>query len=128
MKRVSQEHHNGCGIACVAMIAGVTYGEAQTAIFGKRRVRVKRTRARHLQKAFRKLGIDSSKLIELSQHLNYKNLKRDAILKVKSLRSKGRMWHWIVWDAKREAFIDPVKRKRDRYVRPPVRAYLKIRR
>ena len=33
IQRVFQKHEDGCGIACVAMLAGVSYEEACLAIF-----------------------------------------------------------------------------------------------
>lgn len=34
MRRVIQQHEHGCGIACVAMLAGVSYATACFDIFG----------------------------------------------------------------------------------------------
>jgi hypothetical protein len=52
MKRITQLHENGCGAACVAMIAGVSYPEAVRRI-GTRSV----TSARQIRAALLSYGI-----------------------------------------------------------------------
>src|SRR5271156_3925810 len=37
MRRIQQQHGNDCGVACVAMLAGVPYLFARKAVFGERR-------------------------------------------------------------------------------------------
>jgi hypothetical protein len=127
MKRISQLDEDGCGVACVAMIAGVSYHEARKRMFGDQNVTV--TRTRELREALRDFGIAcTGKLIPSTRRRHYKKLEQDAILKVKSLRSGKKDWHWMVWDNRRKRALDPEKEKDDRYVRPPVRSFLEIER
>ena len=124
MKRVVQVDDKGCGIACIAMLADISYKKVRKRIFGKRRVVPTNTKA--IRKALRKFGITSSKkLIRSTRAQHYTNLQQDALLRVKLPKRDAPNWHWIVWDARRQRFFDPGE---DPYVKPPVTSFLTINR
>ena len=87
MKRVSQLHPDGCGIACVAMIAGVSYREAR-----------KKFRKDEAVGQTKQCQIWKAHLIRLPRG-RYRKLEQDAILRTRTRKSDGDS-HWIVWDAK----------------------------
>ena len=104
MKRVAQLDPNGCGVACVAMLAGVSYRSACALMFPDKRGNY--TSHAQLRKALRRYGIGLGKRVSLSgQRLN--DLTVDGILSAR-IFWKGDDWsHWIVWDARRQALLDP---------------------
>ena len=125
MRRVSQLHPDGCGVACVAMIVGVSFNEARRCMFGHQEITT--TRTRDIRKALREFGIASSRLVRSTPRTRYfRNLEQDAILKTRSRSDND--WHWIVWDGKHKKLLDPEKNKDDRYVRPPVTSFIAVRR
>jgi hypothetical protein len=106
MKRIFQIDEDGCGVACVAMLAGVSYKMALTKMFGDRHVTP--TTTKQIRKELRKFGLFSArKLVRSIKWRHYTELRQDAILKVKIPKRSGAGWHWIVWDAKRGKFLDP---------------------
>lgn len=124
MKRVVQVDDEGCGIACVAMLADTSYKKVRNRIFGKRCVVPTDTKS--IRKALRKFGIASAKnLIRSTRAQHYTNLQQDALLRVKLPKRDAPNWHWIVWDARRQRFLDP---DADPYVNPPVTSFLTINR
>ena len=106
MRRVQQIHVGGCGIACVAMAARVSYKEALRYI---RHDRNGCTKTIDVRAALRRLGIRThSKRLRLLGRRHYTELPFSAILKIP--HAKGRHWHWVIWDHRRRKLIDP-----DRY-------------
>ena len=105
-------------MACVAMLAGISYTQARLIMFGNEPVGLTSTSA--LIDVLVRLGRRPSKT-QLSPLCgrDYRELKSDALLKV--IRP-GKWWfHWIVWDAKRERHLDP---KQPAVKRPNVSSYL----
>jgi hypothetical protein len=125
MKHVLQENEEGCGVACVAMIAGVSYWDARVAIFGKKQRYLHTTFTSDLVKGLRKLGFRSGgKLTRLGQKSkisDYRDIPQNAILKVN--RRKNGSWHWIVWDAAARCTRDPLK---PAYKRPRCSSFLTV--
>ena len=123
MKRVLQENDEGCGVACVAMLAGVSYWEARVAVFGKRPRVVHSTHTADIRRALKRFGLRSAKrLISFGRETpEPKNIGINAILKVN--RRKNGTWHWIVWDSKRKRLLDP---QRPAYKRPRLSSFLAI--
>jgi hypothetical protein len=122
MKRITQFDDDGCGVACVAMIAGVSYRRALRAMYGDKPLI--KTVTGDLRRGLHALGIEcGTRLVRSTTPRHYRNLREDAVLKTRT-RSDGD-WHWIVWDAKRKLVIDP-ERKENRYVRPPITSYLLV--
>jgi hypothetical protein len=124
MRHVFQLDDDGCGVACLAMIAGVSYRKALKCMFGDQKV--VKTETKDLRRALHRFAIGcSSRLIRSTRQCHYRNLEQDAILKTRT-RSDGD-WHWIVWDAKRKKFLDP-EGEDDGYVRPPVSSFFLVKR
>lgn len=104
MKRIAQNDENGCGIACVAMIADVSYEEAQRIVFPKGRVTL--TTHKHLRSALFHYGITLQTRRSLVG-VRFNDLQRDGLVWTK-IEWRGRKWlHWMVWDASSQALIDP---------------------
>lgn len=121
MRRIVQKDKDGCGVACVAMLAGVTYKEAKDLMFGAESVAM--TSTADLCSALKILRKRPSgkRLIPLRTR-NFRALKSNALLKV--ARPGKSWWHWIVWDAKRKGFLDP---HTPSVRRPKVTSYLTVR-
>lgn len=121
MRRVSQRSTNDCGIACVAMLAGVPYHVARRAVLGEGRLRL--TKTRDLRAALIKLGKspspDRMKRLRGNQH---RTLTETALLKTATRR--GGSWHWMVWDPRRGRVLDPMEPP---YERPRITACLIVR-
>ena len=104
MRRVAQLDENGCGMACVAMLAGVSY-RAACAIMSPRK-RGTYTSHAQLRRALKHYGIRLGERVSLSGK-QFNELEVDGILSAR-IFWKGDDWsHWIVWEAKRQALLDP---------------------
>ncbi|MGO9005103.1 MAG: hypothetical protein ACLQB4_04975 [Beijerinckiaceae bacterium] len=93
-----------CGIACVAMLAGVRYSKALEAFDDKSSAAKNGNFAPALRDALIRLGRRPSR--RLVKFRGYSVLEYDAILKV-NLYNNGAEWHWVAWDAKRKRILDP---------------------
>ena len=106
IKKVAQEDHNGCAIACVATVCGITYERARSEFFPRRRMfeddeslwvgGVQMTRV------IRKLGF------RVVPTRNFKELECPTILAFAwSPGYRDSNCHSIVWDHVTQQFIDP---------------------
>lgn len=105
MNLVKQCRKSDCGIACAAMLAGVSYEEASAAaaLFGKRRGPTNETT---MYLILRNLGL-KVKLPMVAGAANGTN----ALLKCN--RTERRLagvkrWHWCVWFAAEQRVLDPL--------------------
>jgi hypothetical protein len=120
VRRVPQLDKTGCGVACVASVAGVSYAKARRLMFGSSPGSY--TDTGDLRSALRKHGVKvGPRLIPLRTR-SYFDLAHHAILKVNVKRSSG-YWHWVVWDAVRRRLIDP---RQPPYKRLRAVSFLKI--
>ena len=105
MRTVFQECQTDCGVACVAMLAGVSYGAAKKTLFSRSSPRI--TSSGKLFAALRKLGKDpqGDRMISLKR-INLNDLQYDALVGV-WLDKQYR--HWVVWDASVRKIRDPYK-------------------
>jgi ABC-type bacteriocin/lantibiotic exporter with double-glycine peptidase domain len=104
MELIRQRHKNDCGIACAAMLAGVSYEEASDAAapYGKRRGRTAETT---MYLILRNLGL-KVRLPMIAGPANGSN----ALLKCNcsTRRIAGvKRWHWCVWSAAEQKILDP---------------------
>jgi hypothetical protein len=117
MRTVIQEHDNSCGVACVAMLAGVPYQAAALAIFGAKKPSY--TSAGQIKKALNLFNIKMPpRMITLSRDARFKRratlrrelsgIKTDALLKLRRRDHKGGAHHWAVWDARGQQIRDPI--------------------
>lgn len=130
MRRVVQKDWFGCGIACVAMVGGVTYEKAKMTMFNKverkhlRTGDLDYTTTVRLVRGLRRLGIRCGDRLVPLRGRSYRSLKCNAVLKAWEKKAqRGGDFHWVVWDAKRRRFLDP---GRLTYRRLRVRQYVKI--
>lgn len=94
----------GCGVACVAMIAGVGYWTACEAIFGPEPPQRHSTHAVDLRRGLKRLGIALADRLSPLGDRSLSDLATSAIVKVNPRRDG---WHWVVWDAGRQRLLDP---------------------
>jgi len=106
IERIQQGNHYGCGIACVATVAGVTYARARHEFFPH----VKKFKegkhlavsGEHMVNALRRLGFEAA--IED----DFKKLKVPAIVPFKWVHlSKWSGVHAVVWNPFDRKFVDP---------------------
>ena len=105
MKTVTQREENDCGVACVAMLAGVSYAKAHSLIFSSGRSRL--TKTKDLHAALSKLGrrpLSARRLPFGSKGLD--ELVTDALVFVELANGKDSK-HWVVWDATAGKIRDP---------------------
>lgn len=105
MKTVKQKEENDCGVACVAMLAGVSYAKARDTIFPNGRTRL--TKTKDLHAALLKLGrrpIGKRRLPFGSK--NPRDLNNDSLVFVE-LKNGRDSKHWIVWDLLAKKLRDP---------------------
>lgn len=104
MKLVKQKTPTDCGVACLAMLAGISWTEARNALFPDQRKRdfgIKSTEI--MRTKLKEFGIVTS---ERFVHCKYpERLPMDAILQCN--RQPNRDTHWVVWDAHRNKILDP---------------------
>jgi hypothetical protein len=123
MRLIVQRDEEGCGIACVAMLKGISYAAARRLMFGNNKV--KHTQTRDLVSALKCLGLMPQKKQLTSfgkRYARYSELPENAILKANP-RKGGRYWHWIVWDVRRKKLLDPLPTE-DRYLHPKPISFL----
>lgn len=102
----------GCGVACVAMVAGVGYWTACEAIFGPEPPLRHRTHTADLRRGLKRLGIDTADRLSPLGDRSLSDLAASAIVKANP-RQDG--WHWVVWDAGRRRLLDPRQPTYQRY-------------
>ena len=120
MRTVRQEGENDCGVACVAMLADVTYAEAAAVIYPNGRSKL--TKTKDLHRALKILG--KKPLTERRQALGSKaltDLPHSALIFVE-MDDGNASKHWVVWDAQARKVRDPYhKSHKHRY-----RGYLMV--
>jgi len=130
MKLVRQKHRTGCGLACVAMIAGISYKE--TFSFARH--------AFNWQKTESNFRTDSNDLRTLLSVLKIKTEKGRSVRKISSLSDKAivainynedrETWHWVVFlrEKEKEYFLDPRTKKilRTDFTRMRLRSFIPV--
>lgn len=100
MRRVRQRFRSDCGVACVAMVAGVGYREAFDAFGFVEGERHFYTNHGQLVRALEVLGCT----VERRKFTSWENIPGRAILPVNH-RCNRRNFHWVVFDGR--AVRDP---------------------
>jgi ABC-type bacteriocin/lantibiotic exporter with double-glycine peptidase domain len=103
MRMIKQRNETDCGIACLAMLASISWAQAKHALFGKRRRKGFYTTKDEMRAALIRFGVITSKRLVVCR--NPERLERDAPLRTNVLANGN--WHWAVWDAKRKKVLDP---------------------
>lgn len=97
---VPQRYSSDCGVACIAMIAGVSYQEAFDVIgFPEERTQFYTTHT-CLTNALRRLGV----LVMRRKFRSWHDIAGLAIVAVNHRRNR-RYFHWVIFDG--AAIIDP---------------------
>jgi len=110
MRYVRQRTDTECGIACIAMLADVSYEDARQALFGPKHKGKGRTQKDQMRKALTGFGVITTK--RLIRCARQPTLKRDALVRA-NVAPKSGNWHWAVWDARRQRFLDPLPYKKN---------------
>lgn len=108
ISRIRQKHKNGCAVACVAMVAVLSYDEALKLTHPFRKPRQHTT-------------TDLDKLIHVLEKLHLgpiiqekrkiSSIKKTAILAINCGSSKRPWYHAVVWDPESKKIIDPDGKK-----------------
>lgn len=114
LKRVIQENENGCGIACVAMLADLRYWEARNKVFGSADKANHITKVHDIRKGLRKCGLILDRRRAAREWKKETARVFKALLEIKPHKTSN-YWHWVVWDGHR--VLDPSPNS-DRYKRP----------
>lgn len=108
MRRIVQIDDNGCGAACVAIIAGITYRQAVERLGSLENP----TSDGQIRAALHSFGITLGGRIDTLLQ-TFDDLKVDGLLEAEICEApdrQGKSWvHWMVWDAEVQAVIDPTK-------------------
>lgn len=108
MRRVKQKDYEAgdCGIACAAMLAGCSYGQAHAAAVKLKLFRGKKYYTSHtdLQRLLKRLGVG----VERRGFESMRQTATPAIVKVNP-RESGKYWHWVVLASRagRLVLLDP---------------------
>ena len=121
LMRVVQEDHFGCGIACIAMVAGTDYASVRQHLvdlpgfqgdgnFETYDCHLRQLLGTHYGiRLARKGKLEHRARMSVNKFEDYiqrKRLKSHAILAVNP-RCHGARWHWIVWDDEQCRVLDP---------------------
>ena len=106
IRRVLQRHDDGCGIACVAMLAGVSYQEVCLKIFGD--YQGDATSLDDLREALTSYGFRLPRRMTPFWEVCHTQVDQHALLALDP--GPDGMWHWAVWDAHHRRILDPLKR------------------
>jgi len=103
MRFIRQRTNTDCGVACLAMLAGISWAQARRALFGNVPTKSFSTDTKRMRAALLKFGIVTS--LRPIACKNPARLKRDALLRTNVKANGGS--HWAVWDSKRQRILDP---------------------
>ena len=132
IKRVIQEDSTGCGIACIAMVAGISYAEAKQITLNneilKKSVKNFYTTTKDLVNVLNSIGIESSK----GRKVRYwSSINTISIVGINFLETTD-TWHWVLFIPNKDTgyVLDPSKRvkteKRTDFSRMRLRSYIPI--
>jgi ABC-type bacteriocin/lantibiotic exporter with double-glycine peptidase domain len=107
LQHVVQKNKNtGCGPACVAMLARVTYEEARLAMFPDGRTIRLSSDYTLVRRAFKRLGVQSEAKVQRANV--WGNITHLAIVTCQGAHP----WlHWVVYDPVRQIVYDPSHEK-----------------
>ena len=103
MRYMKQKTKTDCGVACLAMLTGVSWVQARNALNFDKNEKVFLTTKDQMRDALRRLGVVTAKRLTVCKYPE--RLQSDALLRTNVLAS-GR-FHWAVWDAKKQQILDP---------------------
>lgn len=104
---VKQRDSHDCGVAALAMLCGVTYAEAESAIPNYKKGRG--TRTKQLVEGAAKLGYRAlgKRLRPLRNQWSagWRGIENNSLVKVP--HPQGQNWHWVVW--RDDVIYDPAR-------------------
>lgn len=107
IKKVLQKHKNGCAVASIAMLAGISYEEAIKALHPNRKPYEKiSANLFAIAAALSRLNIGIDFKTPWSKTLNIKDIDKPALLCI-DLSDKARHNHAVVWDPETQKIINP---------------------
>ncbi|MBK8093391.1 MAG: hypothetical protein IPK32_15780 [Verrucomicrobiaceae bacterium] len=115
IQRVVQQTGTSCGVACVAMLARLSFRDAHRlaheVLKKKRKQSNQRTYPEHLRAMLKPLGLRLGRQVKCR---TWRKVPPDSLVAVQWNRAKG-TWHWVVsgHDAKGLFFFDPRKNVKD---------------
>jgi hypothetical protein len=128
MRLIKQGDPYGCGLACVAMLAGISYAAVRKTYRElsdtTRYDAVEPTQLPMLKKIMGRHGVVVEGRMRRIGDQSLNELDCDALLKVNP-RADGEEWHWVIWDHRRRRVLDP---KVPPYKRLKPVAYWRLRR
>lgn len=107
---VAQSDDTGCGVACVAMLAGSTYEDVKRVMFlGSRRKRVFYTGYGDLKRALVHFGITHKAARTSRRFTTWRAILQTSLVAVEQTPPSKHRWHWVVFvdDGKRRFVLDP---------------------
>lgn len=121
MRLVKQRDDYGCGLACVAMVAGRPYSAIRKTLGSDA---VGPTQLRKLREIMRQYGVTAGeRMIPLRTRTPFE-IPFDALIKMNPRRD-GKEWHWVIWDHRRRRILDP---RMPAYKRRKFVSYVRLRR
>ena len=104
MEIVKQQKPYDCGVPCIAMLAGINYTRAWKIAEPYMSDTEGRIPFQNFQPIFHKLNFTTNTFSSLP-----KNHKNNGICEITYMRNGKQNWHYIVWDATKQIFLDPNK-------------------
>ena len=105
MKRIIQKRNDDCGVACLAMLANISYRKAMWLLHPWRLPFTKaNTKSKHFKKAFNKLGLSFQIYTESS--IDIRSIPNKAMLVI---HNGDGAHHGVVWDPELKLILDPAK-------------------
>ncbi len=116
MKHIIQKDDTGCGIACIAMIAGTTYKKIKVQFIKHKEAKKKNVKGEFYTKIGELADLAEMYNITLSRRItkfkDWDSIPDKAILKInyqKATKPRYECWHWVVYrnTAKERYVLDP---------------------
>jgi len=108
MKFVQQEDKFGCGLACIAMLSGKSYGDIKELASDEAEL----TSTNDLIELAKKVDVSISSM-RRTQLVSFERLTTRAILSL-SYEDNTQEWHWVVFERRNNGdmyIYDPEKKK-----------------
>lgn len=103
MKLVKQKHKDGCGVACFAMLADISYRRAMRILHPWRLPFTKaNTNNKHFVATFVKLGWNWT--CSTDGNVDITKINNKAMLVI---ANEDKTYHGVVWDPKTKTVLDP---------------------